>query len=301
MEWKGENMKSWTFLIVAGCALAASAAGAESGLVNLEAGGRLVARYQPAPAPKKPYVKEFFTPSGVQVLLDSPSDHVHHHGLMFALGAGGTDFWAEMPADRFGAQVPRAAESKVDSSGVAQTLDWTSPAGAVQLTESRILRVQEADAGGPNVLTWSSTLRAPPGGEPVKLSGAHYFGLGMRFVREMDGTVTFLHAGGATGSVVRGTEDVTPGRWCALQGQLGGKPVTVAMFEDRRNPRTPTLWFTMTQPFAYLAGTLGLYKEPLLLGAGAPLACRYGVAVWDGRIPADEIEKACARWAAAGG
>ena len=44
---------------------------------------------------RKFYIKELFTPGGVQVLRDSPPDHKHHHGLMFAIGVDGVDFWGE--------------------------------------------------------------------------------------------------------------------------------------------------------------------------------------------------------------
>ena len=35
--------------------------------------------YRHSDVPFKPYVKELFTPSGVNVLLDAPPDHLHHH------------------------------------------------------------------------------------------------------------------------------------------------------------------------------------------------------------------------------
>lgn len=275
--------------------------GQEPGLVDLSAGGRLVARYQSAPAPMKPYVKELFTPSGVQVLLDSPSDHVHHHGLMFALAAGGVDFWSEKPAEKFGSQAPRAGETKAASGSISQALDWKSPAGAVVVTESRSIQLSAPVTDGPNVLTWTSAMNAPTGGVPVVLSGAHYFGLGLRLLPDLNGKAVFIHSDRATGTVYRGEESLTPGRWCAVQGEVGGKPVTVAMFDHPQNPRQPAVWFTMAKPFAYLSATLDVEKHPQPLVAGAPLVCRYGVALWDGQVGAGEIEKACARWRASGG
>jgi hypothetical protein len=161
-----------------------------------------------------------------------------------------------------------------------------------------MVRLAQPVAGGPNVLTWSSELRAPAG-PPVALSGSHYFGLGLRFIPDLNGKAEFLHADGGTGVVVRGDERVTPGRWCALRGAVGGKPVTVAMFDHPQNPRQTRTWFTMGVPFAYLSATLGLDKQPLSLAPDAPLSCRFGVAVWDGLIEAGAVEEACARWVAA--
>ncbi len=45
--------------------------------------------YRFANVPFKPYVEKLYTPSGVNVLRDSPHDHQHHHALMFALGVNG--------------------------------------------------------------------------------------------------------------------------------------------------------------------------------------------------------------------
>ncbi len=46
--------------------------------------------------PYKPYIRELFTPGGVQVLRDAPADHWHHHGIMFAVGVNGVTFWSEV-------------------------------------------------------------------------------------------------------------------------------------------------------------------------------------------------------------
>ncbi len=43
----------------------------------------------------KPYVDQLLSPAGVQVLRDSPSDHKHHHGLMYALEVDKVNFWEE--------------------------------------------------------------------------------------------------------------------------------------------------------------------------------------------------------------
>ena len=52
-------------------------------------------QYRYGDVPFKPYVKELFTSSGINVLLDAPPDHLHHHGLMFACAVNNVDFWGE--------------------------------------------------------------------------------------------------------------------------------------------------------------------------------------------------------------
>ena len=54
-----------------------------------------VLQYRHDGIPHKPYIKELFTPGGVQVLRDAPADHIHHHGVMFAVAADGVTYWTE--------------------------------------------------------------------------------------------------------------------------------------------------------------------------------------------------------------
>jgi hypothetical protein len=52
----------------------------------------------------------------------------------------------------------------------------------------------------------------------------------------------------------------------------------------------------MAKPFAYLSATMNLHREPLSLEAGQSLELCYGVAVWDGHIPATRVEKVYQVW-----
>ncbi|MEI7899548.1 MAG: DUF6807 family protein [bacterium] len=279
---------------------AASAAHGASELVSLNDGAKLVARYETNAAPMKPYMMELFSPSGVQVTVDSPPDHFHHHGLMFAIGAGDVDFWSEKPFEKFGKQLPRAGETKIFTNGLTQKLDWIAPNGTPLLAESRGVRLQAALPGGPNILTWFSVL-APSGNAAAHLWGSHYFGLGIRFPADMDAKATFITPEGTSaGRVVRSDETLRAAAWCAASGTIGGKPVTIAMWDGPQNPRR-AVWFTMTKPFSYLSATLNLEAEPLDLKSGDKLVLRYGVAVFDGVADAAQIEKARATWLAAEG
>jgi len=40
----------------------------------------------------KPYVRELDALSGVNVLRDAPADHLHHHGLMYAIRVNSVNF-----------------------------------------------------------------------------------------------------------------------------------------------------------------------------------------------------------------
>jgi len=274
----------------------------DTGLAEIRMNDREILQYRFAGVPFKPYVKELRTPGGLNVLLDSPDDHKHHHALMFALGVEGTDFWSETPG--CGSQVSQKVEAhstaKAGGDGSAlvftDSLSWEQPDGAKVLEEERTIRVHGVRDDLPTLLTWESRLTLPQGRAEVKITGAHYFGLGMRFIREMDGKATFLNADNRAGEIYQGDERLTFSRWCALHGTVGGKPVTAAMFDHPANLRHPARWFTMAQPFAYLAATLDLDARPYVLKGPAPLDLRYGVALWDGHVEAGEIETAYQRW-----
>ena len=100
----------------------------------------------------------------------------------------------------------------------------------------------------------------------------------------------------STHTVVRGEERVLATKWCAYTAAADGKPVTLALFDYPDNPRHPAAMFTMAEPFAYLAATLNLWKQPMQVAAGKPLQLRYGVALWDGEAQREEIERAYRAW-----
>jgi len=254
--------------------------------------------YQAKPNPKKTYVLELFSPSGVNILRDSPADHKHHHGLMFAVAVDGANFWAEDAAS--GSQVP-VGDMKTESiskGGIAwqtlrQTLQWQNPQGAALLEEDRTLAATRIGQPPAVLMTWRSILRTPEGKSSVQLTGSPYFGLGMRFVVSMDAGGRFFNADGQKG--VEGTNNARSA-WSAYTAQADGKPVTVAVFDWPKNPRHPATWFTMDRGFAYLSATLNLKKEPFTVRAEQPVELRYGVAVWDGQVEPAVVEKCYKAW-----
>jgi hypothetical protein len=257
----------------------------------MRSGDRTVAVYLCVENPAKPYVAVLCSPSGVNVLRDSPADHKHHHGLMFAVAANGVDFWSENP--KCGRQLNRSKQLAKTPGGDGdlvigpQQIDWVGPGdGKLVLRETRRISVRPGvPESSPTLLTWDAELQTPAG-DPVTLTGSTYFGLGMRFVVSMDKGGNFVNADGKTG--VSATNNARSA-WCAYSAFADGKPVTVAMFDSPANPRHPATWFTMDQGFAYLSATLDLSRQPLVIEPGKPLKLRYHVAVWDGKIDPAKI------------
>jgi len=273
----------------------------EDGLVTISTQEGPVLRYPYQDVPFKPYVQAFYTPAGVNVLRDAPQDHLHHHALMFAMKVNGVNFWEERgkpgrQAHRGEIVTKLAHHGGLPWAGFVERLDWVDTKdGTVLLKEQRTIAVAPVKDSEATLLVWESRFEVA-GDAPAELGGAHYHGLGMRFVVSMDEDGTFLNADDVTGEIVRGDERLTPSRWCAYTAKADGKPVAVAVFDSPANPRQPALWFTMHTPFAYLAATMNLWKEPFEVKPGETPALRYGVALWDGPPDRERIEGLYRRW-----
>lgn len=269
--------------------------------VLVRSGQALLLRYSYGDVPFKPYVKELFTPNGLDILRDAPHDHLHHHALMFALAVDGVNYWEETPASgrqthgRFTEVVVRE-QSGLSNAGFTERLDWVDSLGQGALQERRTVRVCQTAEPKATMMSWHSCLSVPEGKPAMTLTGAHYFGLGMRFIQALDGTGSFRNADGKPGTVFRGEEKLVRSDWCAYTAPADGKDVTVVMFGHPENARYPTMWFTMVKPFAYLAATLGLHEEPLEVTATQPLNLRYGVALCDGAVESKEIDRLYQQW-----
>ena len=268
----------------------------ESPNVTVFRGDSPVLAYRYTDVPFKPCVQKLYSPSGVQILRDSPHDPVHHHALMFAVAADGVDFWSENAA--CGKQVHVSiGELKTDvqdrfgTAQFTQTLHWKAPGGeGPTLIEKRTISALALPNVDETIVSWQSEFTSGTGRD-VKLSGSHYFGLGMRFVQSMDKGGKFQYESTDAGVGIRGTERVTPSSWCAYSATADGKPVTVALLDAASNPRSPAPMFTMQDHFAYLSATLNLYKEPITLPAGEKLTLRYGVVVCDGTADGEKMKR----------
>ena len=244
-----------------------------------------LARYRFGNVPFKPYVDELRTPSGKNILRDAPWDHLHHHALMYAIRVGEHNFWEEGNSHA-GKQVTNRLQSVGNS--VKSEIDWNTSEPKTLLNETRKISVNQEY--GVTLLDWQSTFKAA---DDAVLGGAHYHGLGMRFVEEMDkGGRFFNDTGKHDEDIVRGDERLFPCRWMAYTAKLEGQPVTVALFDHPSNP-VPMTTFTMGDtggPFAYLSATMNLHRKPVELKAGETFGVKYRIAVWDGEVAPETVE-----------
>ena len=268
--------------------------------VSITNGDRLVLRYRYADVPFKPYVDQLRTPSGVNILRDAPHDHLHHHGLMFAVAVDGVNFWEEKKVSgsqkhvRF-TDVFLGSAQRLDSTSFTERIDWIDPAnkGKVLLHEERTIGIGYQKGFDLTLSRWSSKFTLPEGKQSAELSGANYFGLGTRFLQSMDPTAKFFNADGKSG--VEGT-NAAKSKWCAMTATGDGKDVTFMMFGPPRPEPRPITWFTMTTPFAYLAATPALDQKPMKIQAGKPLTFTYIIGLWDGHVKSEEVAKFYKDW-----
>lgn len=240
----------------------------------------------------KPYVVKVCSPKGINPLRDNVFDHIHHHALMYAVAIDDVDFWAEVK--NCGKQLQRSITSS--ESAIESQLDWVkADEKTVVAVESRTIALHKADPSY-TLISWRTRLAPPAGAQSIKLTGGHYYGLGMRFVTSMDKAGEFAWADpNAKSTPIRSDEKLTPSAWVACTGNVDGNTVTTAMFDHPENPR-PALWFTMSRPFSYQSATINLWKEPMVIKAGEEMDVCYGVAVWDGKPSREQIDAACRQW-----
>jgi hypothetical protein len=257
--------------------------------IVLHKDGKPLAQYVFVSVPFKPYFDELRTPSGMNILRDAPWDHLHHHGLMYAIKVNGCNFWEEVN-ENYGKQNTRPLTfSPVH---IESELGWTDPETNLLLLESRKINFDQKNNA--TLVDWQSTFSSVVdtvlgGGE-----GGHYYGLGMRFLKEMDKDGRFFNNTGKTdGEVTAGGERLTPCRWMAYTAKVEGQPVTVAVFDHPSNP-VPMTAFTMGdtgQQFAYISATMNMHRKPINLRASQTMAVKYRVAVWDGEVSPETVEE----------
>lgn len=249
--------------------------------------------YSFAPGTFKPYVKELRTLRGENLLRDAPSDHLHHHALMYGIAVNGIDFWSETP----GCGVQKSIkitrpEITTNAQGrpqatFAQTIHWLAPQDAflpdtakvALLVEQRTLTLVLDEATGETALHWNSSFELGGKTNQVTLSGANYFGLGMRFLPELDPLAKHVNSGN-TPDLSDNKQDVATGDWASVSFDVPGRPATLVVYGHPDNPGGAAHFFTMKTPFAYVSATQGLERETRVYHAGETFQLGYTVLVY---------------------
>lgn len=267
------------------------------------------ATWRIGPDVPKPHIHPL-TLSGYPLTLASPFDHVHHRGAMFAMRVDDINYWEETDGPQCGVQRVRDIHDfSCDLSHVSFTLeiDWV-PNGArdAQLKEYRSFSIRRPRVGGV-MIGWRSTLFVASHGDAneaekasVVLSGdtphseISYYGLGIRFQRSMDIGGNHQNSEGARG--VEGTHGHRAA-WHHYGGRLdeSGTQVGIAIFDHPENPRHPSPWFSMQEPFAYVSASL-VATQRMTLARDEPLSLSYGIWAHPGDAQKEDVDVAYREW-----
>jgi hypothetical protein len=271
--------------------------------------GKPVLSYVFAPGRYKPYVKTLATIEGRNLLRDAPSDHLHHHALMYAVAVNDLNFWEEAPGA--GVQLPiesSAAAPLIRKDGVSeasftQTLHWLAPENAflpdtakhALLIEHRTLTVIVDEPRREVALRWCSEFEVGGSTNEVTLGGANYFGLGVRFLAELDPAADHF-TGQDRLDLSNNRQDVSQHPWVAVAFDQPGKPATLAILGDPQNEGGDPWFFSMKTPFAYLSATQQLDRRPRTYSREERFSLQYLVTVTPEVVTAADLQDRYQRW-----
>ena len=257
----------------------------------------------------KPYVQALNTLEGYGVLRDSPSDHLHHHALMYGIKVNGINFWEETSGcgvqKVIDAAAPEISKSPagLPQAGLVQVIYWLAPEDAflpntnapTLLVERRTLTLTLDKGNRETALQWKSEFEVGSKTNVVILTGANYHGLGMRFLKELDPLAVHFTPEGKP-NLEGSRQDVSAHNWEALTFDGGGKPATIALFSSPGNVRGDARFFAMKTPFAYLAATQGLDQEPLAYHRGDRFELNYLVTLYPEVKSVDFLAERSRKW-----
>ncbi|MGD0537788.1 MAG: DUF6807 family protein [Verrucomicrobiota bacterium] len=280
----------------------------QAALTTISFNGQPVIEYAFGTNRFKPCVHALHSLKGDNVLIDWPPDHVHHHGLMYAITVNGINFWEEQtdPGVQRAIGLPgRDLGTNVDGlpkAVLTQTIHWVAQSNrfladtqpVALLIEQRRLTLTVNEKAGEVAVEWQGDFEVGPGADQVTLTGKPYHGLGLRFIHEFDHVAKRLNSGGL-GYLPAGGDEVTPSVWSAMIQNVNGRDLTVSMHKDPLNAGAST-FFSMLNGFAYLSATQALDKQPLAYRRGAKFRLRYLVTVTTSALTADQLEARHRAW-----
>jgi hypothetical protein len=300
-------------------ALIGSAAAAETpisidtkidrGELEVQFKGRKLLVYAFATNQFKPYVRELYTLRGENVLRDAPPDHLHHHGLMYAVYVNGVNFWEERGTPGFQKHVELPLHTaKIDANGLpvaafTEIIHWLAPTNraapnslaAALLIEQRTLTVAVDEKNQEVALRWESRFQVGPSAGKVTIHGPNYDGLGLRLPESFNHVARFQNSADQpyTG---KNTQNVIAARWTSVSGVMDGHEVMLVMFGRPDDARGDGFFFTMLDAFAYLSATQGLDQKPLEYSAGDKFSLSYLLTVYSENKPPEFIRQRCEQW-----
>ena len=283
----------------------------ESGELEIRHRNRRVMLYAFKADQFKPYVRELNALGGVKMLRDAPSDHLHHHGLMYAIRVNGHNFWEETGEpghERSVRLTPGQAGRGPDGlpqASFAHLIHWIAhrdrmladTTAAALLIERRTITVAVDEANQEVALLWQADFEVGSGsGGKAVLSGSNYNGLGMRLPQSFDRVAGFRNSDNRPYNPAS-QQTVLAARWSAVAATVDGKAAMMAVFALPEATRGTTKFFSMLEPFAYLAVTQSLNEAPLECLGRDRFSLKYLVTVYPATKSPEFLDERHAAWA----
>ncbi len=278
--------------------------------------GELAARYHTGPEVAKPYFWPVNAPGGVPVTRAWPmekgnpgesTDHPHQKSAWFCHGdvipegielkvrsrdksVKGVDFWSEGKGHGriVCTEVGKPVADGKGSAHIVTKNEWRTADGVKILDETRTLRLY--DLGGARLLVLDIDLHASAA--PVTFGDTKEGAMGVRVhdaMRAQKGNGRIVNAEGKEGE--KGCWGQVSA-WCDYSGEVSGKKVGLAIFDDPKNPY-PAAWHSRgyglmaANPFGREHSRFPAVKgrtDLVRLGKGEHLRLRYGLLVHSGDV-----------------
>jgi hypothetical protein len=196
----------------------------------------------------------------LEVVPGEDTDHPHHQSIWFAHSeVNGHSFWAVKP---YGDKIPGktahkkflSVESGEKEGGFVSENDYVASDGTVVMSDTRTVRFLAPDQpDGPRILDIAIAFRASNG--PVTFGDQKDAGMAIRVASELQvekrtAEKNKMAAGGGHLLNSEGIRDKETwgkrARWVDAYGEVGGKPVGVAIMDHPKNPRHPSYWHSRT-------------------------------------------------------
>lgn len=260
----------------------------------------------------KPYIKALFDLSGYNVLLDAPADHLHHHGIMYAVMVNGVNYWQERQETgtersiRIEGQQVGINERGLPYASFIDVIEWLDPAGRGTpegeqpfLQERRTISVTVDEPNKEVAVQWSADFAVGTHTKSIVLTGDPYNGLGLRLSKDFDSRVTHRNSEKTLDSR-EGDPNISKARWTAASINLAAQASMVAVFGDLGNHLGDPVYFLMYKPFAYISATQALDKNKLEYPAGARYRLNFLVTVYPQVKGSEFLQKRAQDWERAG-
>jgi hypothetical protein len=316
------NIKQLGLFLVPALLWSASGASVElkrhDNRIDVSIAGKPFTTYYFLPNVAKPYLMPLRTTSGVVVTRGFPVENdvsagdakassfePHQRPLYWGHGnIDGLDFWQEQVFDHYytdhGHQAyghAKLLNIKTEAESITADFSLRDPSDREIAQERQVYRF--GGEGAVRRVDCEFTLIATAG--PIVFGDTKEGSFGIRLAKELSGPgVVMTNSAGA-----HGEKEIwgKPADWVSYQGEVGGAPVTVTVFDHPSSFRHPTTWHARAyglfaaNPFGWREFTRDAEKDgSWTVEEGKQIVFKYRVLIADGKQSAEDLSKAYSQY-----